>query len=57
MRPEVISIAAVKKKENLPVADFSNSNDEVDYAQVGFDVLSFKPGGGLQIKDGKSHIK
>jgi len=54
MRPEVISIAAVKKESNLPVAYFSNSNNEVDYAHVGFDILSFKAGGGLQTMDGTS---
>jgi len=43
---ECISIAAVKKEDDLPVARFSNSNDEVDYAGIGVEVVSFKAGKG-----------
>ncbi len=56
MRPEVISIAAVKKERNWPVAYFSNSNYEVDYAHVGFNIRSFKAGGGFQTMAGKTQI-
>jgi hypothetical protein len=42
---ECMSIAAVSKKNGLPVAVFSNSNPQVDYAGIGVDVVSFKPGG------------
>lgn len=49
-----ISVAAVSKSDNLPVASFSNSNDQVDYAGVGVDVLSFKPDGNYQRFDGTS---
>jgi len=41
--PECISVAAVSKAENLPVAYFSNTNPHVDYAGIGVDVVSFKP--------------
>jgi subtilisin family serine protease len=41
--PECISVAAVSKSENLPVAYFSNTNPQVDYAGIGVDVVSFKP--------------
>lgn len=51
---ECISIAAVSKKEGLPVAVFSNSNTQVDYAGIGVDVVSFKPGGGYQSMSGTS---
>ena len=54
MRPEVISVAAVQKDTGLPIASFSNSNDQVDYAGIGQWVHSFKPGGGLQLMSGKS---
>lgn len=39
---ESLSIAAIQKKEGLPVADFSNSNPEVDYAGIGVRVRSFE---------------
>ena len=52
--PECLNIAAVKKEDNLPVAEFSNTNPEVDYAGIGVDVVSFKPGGGTQKMSGKS---
>ena len=54
MRPEVISIAAVGKFIGLPTAWFSNTNAQVDYAGIGEDVHSFKPGGGLQQMSGES---
>lgn len=44
---ETISIAAVSKNKNLPVVNFSNSNPTVDYAGIGLNVTSFKPGGGF----------
>ncbi len=53
MRPEVVSIAAVSKQDNLPVAYFSNGNDEVDYSGIGVGVYSFLPGGGFQQMSGK----
>lgn len=49
-----ISIAAVQKRNGFPVAVFSNSNSEVDYAGIGVDVVSFKPGGGYQEMSGTS---
>jgi subtilisin family serine protease len=54
MRPEVVSIGAVGKFVGLPTAWFSNSNAQVDYAGIGEDVHSFKPGGGLQQMSGTS---
>ncbi len=54
MRPECISIAAVGKYHGLPTAWFSNSKAKVDYAGIGEDVHSFKPGGGLHQMSGKS---
>ena len=42
MRPEVVSVAAVAKREKLPVAYFSNTNSGVDYSGIGVDVISFK---------------
>jgi subtilisin family serine protease len=51
---ECVSIAAVSKKEGFPVAVFSNSNAQVDYAGIGVDVVSFKPGGGFQTMSGTS---
>eukprot|EP00586_Coscinodiscus_wailesii_P023099 CAMPEP_0172506984 /NCGR_PEP_ID=MMETSP1066-20121228/200157_1 /TAXON_ID=671091 /ORGANISM="Coscinodiscus wailesii, Strain CCMP2513" /LENGTH=370 /DNA_ID=CAMNT_0013284311 /DNA_START=31 /DNA_END=1143 /DNA_ORIENTATION=+ len=54
MRREVISIAAVGKKDDLPVADFSNGNPQVDYSGIGVDVYSFLPGGGFQQMSGTS---
>ena len=53
MRREVISIAAVSKKDDLPVADFSNGNTQVDYSGIGVDVYSFLPGGGFQQMSGE----
>ena len=49
---ECISVAAVSKKKNFPVAVFSNSNVQVDYAGIGVDVVSMKPGGGFQEMSG-----
>ena len=46
MWPECISVAAVSKAAGLPVAYFSNTNPEVDYAGIGVNVISFKPGNG-----------
>jgi subtilisin family serine protease len=54
---ECISIAAIQKKQGFPVAVFSNSNADVEYAGIGVDVVSFKPGGGYQQMSGKSFIK
>ena len=54
MWPECISIGAVSKAEGLPVAFFSSSNPEVDYAGIGVHVVSFKPGGGYQEMSGTS---
>lgn len=51
---ECISVAAVSKKNGLPVAVFSNSNAQVDYAGIGVDVVSFKPSGGYQKMSGTS---
>ena len=51
---ECLSIAAVSKSKGLPVARFSNSNAEVDYAGIGVDVVSMKPGGGWQTMSGTS---
>jgi Subtilase family/PhoD-like phosphatase len=51
---ECLSIAAVAKVDGLPVAVFSNSNPLVDYAGIGVDVTSFKPGGGFQNMSGTS---
>jgi Subtilase family/PhoD-like phosphatase len=51
---ECLSIAAVAKVDDLPVAVFSNSNPFVDYAGIGVDVTSFKPGGGFQNMSGTS---
>lgn len=50
---ETISIGAVSKRDNLPVADFSNSNEKIDYAGIGVDVISFRPGGKYQYMSGK----
>ena len=54
MWPECISISAVSKAEGLPIAFFSSSNPEVDYAGIGVHVVSFKPGGGYQEMSGTS---
>jgi len=54
MWDEAISVAAVSKEGDLPVANFSNTNPQVDYAGIGVDVISFKPGGGNQAMSGTS---
>ena len=54
---ETISCAAVKKVNGMPVAKFSESNPEVDFAGIGVDVQSFKPGGGFQKKSGTSMVR
>jgi len=51
---QTISVAAVKKSAGLPVAYFSESNPEVDFAGIGVDVTSMKPGGGFQTMRGTS---
>jgi len=51
---EVISIAAVAKEDDLPIIYFSNTNPQVDFAGIGVDVLSYKPGGGYHIMSGTS---
>ena len=51
---ECLSIAAVSKREGLPVAPFSSSNVGVDHAGIGVDVISFKPEGGYQGMSGTS---
>lgn len=51
---ETISVAAVKKAGNLPVASFSESNPQVDFAAIGVNVMSLKPGGGFQSMQGTS---
>ncbi len=53
MWPECLNIAAVAKRDGLPVANFSNTNPEVDYAGIGVDVVSFKPNGGTQQMSGE----
>ena len=56
MWPECINVAAVAKGDGLPVASFSNSNNQVDYAGIGVFVDSFKPfpAGGRQRMSGTS---
>ena len=51
---ETISVAAVKKAGGLPVASFSESNPQVDFAGIGVNVTSLKPGGGFQSMQGTS---
>jgi subtilisin family serine protease len=51
---ETLSVAAVKLEGDLPVASFSESNPQVDFAGIGVDVISFKPGGGYQSMQGTS---
>jgi len=51
---ECVSIAAIGKEKGLPVARFSNSNVQVDYAGIGIDVISLKPYGGYQKMSGTS---
>jgi len=41
---ETIAIAAVAKKDGLPHAYFSDSNPQVDYAALGWQIKSFKAG-------------
>jgi subtilisin family serine protease len=54
MWDEGISVAAIGKEKGLPVAYFSNTNPEVDYAGIGVDVVSLKPFGGFQTMSGTS---
>ena len=54
MWPECINVAAVAKEADLPVASFSNTNNQVDYAGIGVRVVSLKPEGGRQTMDGTS---
>ena len=49
-----MSIAAVSKQDNLPTAYFSNTNNQVDYAGIGVDVISFRSGGGFMSNTGTS---
>lgn len=49
-----MSIAAVSKEDDLPVAYFSNSNGQVDYAGIGVDVVSFRPDGEYHKMSGTS---
>eukprot|EP00553_Chaetoceros_curvisetus_P001087 CAMPEP_0204612538 /NCGR_PEP_ID=MMETSP0717-20131115/632_1 /ASSEMBLY_ACC=CAM_ASM_000666 /TAXON_ID=230516 /ORGANISM="Chaetoceros curvisetus" /LENGTH=364 /DNA_ID=CAMNT_0051624667 /DNA_START=51 /DNA_END=1145 /DNA_ORIENTATION=+ len=51
---ETISIAAVSKRDGLPVAEFSNTNSLIDYAGIGVDVVSMRPGGSFQKMSGTS---
>lgn len=44
----------MKKAQDFPVAHFSESNPEVEYAGVGVNVISLKPGGGYQAMSGTS---
>jgi len=56
MWPECINVAAVGKSDGLPVARFSNTNSQVDYAGIGVDVVSLKPfpAGGRHTMSGTS---
>jgi subtilisin family serine protease len=51
---ETISVAAVKKTSDAPVAYFSESNPQVDFAAIGVNVTSLQPGGGYQTMQGTS---
>jgi len=51
---QCLSIAAVSKEKDLPVANFSNSNPHVDYAGIGFEVTSFQSYGGYLTISGTS---
>jgi Subtilisin-like serine proteases len=51
---ECISVAAVQKRNGLPVATFSSSNAAVDYSGIGVNVLSLKPGGDVMRLSGTS---
>uniref|UniRef100_A0A7S1YKJ5 subtilisin n=1 Tax=Grammatophora oceanica TaxID=210454 RepID=A0A7S1YKJ5_9STRA len=54
MWEEAISVAASSKKGKTPVAFFSNTNPHIDYAGIGVDVVSMKPGGSFQEMSGTS---
>ena len=54
MWPECISIGAVSKAEGLHMAVFSSSNPEVDYASIGVNIVSLKPGSGYPEMSGTS---
>lgn len=43
----VLSVGAVAKKGNLPIAHFSQSNDQVDCCGIGVEVVSFSKHEGL----------
>ena len=45
---QCINIGAVAKKDNLPTARRTNTNDGVDYCGIGVDVVSFRPDGTFQ---------
>lgn len=49
-----ISVGAVAKKNNLPMASFTNTNKKVDYCGIGVDVISFRPDGKYQYMSGTS---
>eukprot|EP00554_Chaetoceros_debilis_P012477 CAMPEP_0194121864 /NCGR_PEP_ID=MMETSP0150-20130528/48711_1 /TAXON_ID=122233 /ORGANISM="Chaetoceros debilis, Strain MM31A-1" /LENGTH=347 /DNA_ID=CAMNT_0038814499 /DNA_START=140 /DNA_END=1180 /DNA_ORIENTATION=+ len=49
-----ISVGAISKQDNLPTASFSNTNDQVDYAGVGVNVISYSPKGSFVGKNGTS---
>lgn len=51
---ETISVAAVQKEDGLPATNFSESNSKIDFSGIGRDVISLKPGGGLQSMSGTS---
>ena len=51
---ETISVAAVRKEDGFPAAEFSESNPQVTYSGIGKDVVSLKPGGGIQTMSGTS---
>lgn len=51
---QCLSIAAVSKEKDLPVARFSNSNPHVDYAGIGVEVTSFQSYGGFLTISGTS---
>eukprot|EP00536_Pseudo-nitzschia_multiseries_P007818 jgi/Psemu1/305254/fgenesh1_kg.188_\ len=51
---ETISVAAVCKDEGLPPTSFSESNSKVSFSAIGRDVVSLKPGGGMQFMSGTS---
>jgi hypothetical protein len=51
---QCVNIGAVAKKDNLPRAWFTNTNDGVDYCGIGVDVVSFRPDGTFQEMSGTS---